>query len=145
MPRNRNNDPVREGDRVYYRKDGTKYVRRRETIRHWEYSPEWQQYWLHKRNTANQKRRKGNWTGYMPDYHLTEQDEKELIRRFPEPGKHPSINGWHLGRIDHDLPYTLDNCRWEWYLENLREMQKRIRHDSVIPIRCKEVFSYPLI
>lgn len=145
MPRNiKSTDPVREGDRVYNRKDGTTYIRRRETIKHWELGHKWQQYWLFKRNGERGQRRRGRLQD-NPAYHLTEQDEKELTRRFPEPGKHPSVNGWHLGRIDHELPYTLDNCRWEWYLDNLREMQKRIRHDSVIPIRCKEVFSYPLI
>ncbi len=146
MPRpDRSKEPLREGDRLFHRKDGSTYIRRRESIRHWKETKEWQTYWMHKRNLNGRTRTKKGWTAQYPDYLLTEQDEAELIRRFPEKGKHPSINGWHLGRIDHDKPYTLDNCKWEWYTDNIREMQKRIRYDAVIPIRCKHAFSYPLV
>ena len=110
----------------------------------------WASYWCNKRLQANRGTQGHSHNGqrkrYPPKgFDLTYDEINELIESFPVKGEYPSNKGWQLGRIDHNKGYTKDNVKWEWYTENIREMQKRVRYDETIPIRCEHAFSYPLV
>ena len=111
----------------------------------------WSAYWGMKRYHANRGTLGHSHNGkerkrYPPKgFDLSHDEILELIESFPDKGKYPSKNGWQLGRIDHSKGYTRSNVKWEWYTENIREMQKRVRYEESILILSEHTFSYPLV
>ena len=111
----------------------------------------WSAYWSMKRYHAKRGslghghygKERNRYSGVGFD--LSHAEILELIESFPEEGGHPTRNGWQLGRIDHSKGYTRSNVRWEWYTENIREMQKRVRYEESILILSEHAFSYPLV
>ena len=75
----------------------------------------WKEYWTGKKYRA---RRKGI------DFSLTTEDKLYLTEGFPIDG-HPTSTGYHLGRLDHDKGYSLDNVEWQWSTDNIREGHTR--------------------